>query len=158
MRKKSKNAGFLTVEVIVAVSIIVVSVLAAMSVTQKSISVSRQSLHVSQASFLLEEGAEVVRIVRDNSWSNISALNTNTTYYPTFSGGAWTLSTTPSMVGAFTRTVNIANVNRSVATDDIAETGNDDAGTKLITVTVSWTEGGTVINKTMSFHIMNIFS
>ena len=147
----------MTVEVIVAIAIIVLSVLAAMTVTQKSIYVSRQALHVSQASFLLEEGAEVTRILRDNAWSNISSLSTGTNYYPTFSG-TWTLSTTPSTVGIFTRTVTIANVNRDATTGDIAVSGVNDPGTKLITVIVSWTESGQTINKTLSFYIMNIFS
>ncbi|MFA5936945.1 MAG: hypothetical protein WC822_03645 [Candidatus Paceibacterota bacterium] len=161
MQKKIKNkkisGGFMMVEIIVAISIIIVSVLVAMSVTQKSVSVTRQSLHTSQATFLLEEGAEAVRIIRDNSWSDISNLSNAITYYPTFSG-TWTLSTSPSTIGIFTRTVNIANVNRDASTQDIAVSGTNDAGTKLITISVSWNEGGEVLNKTLSFYIMDIFS
>lgn len=157
MMKKSKNNGFLTVEIIVAVSILVVSVLAAMTVTQKSISVSRQALHVSEASFLLEEGAEVARILRDNAWSNISSLSVGANYYPTFSS-SWTLSSTPSTVGIFTRTVTVANVNRDPTSGDIAVSGANDPGTKLITITVSWNESGQNMNKTLSFYIMDIFS
>lgn len=145
------------VEVIVAISIIVVSVLAAMTVTQKSISVSRQALHTSQASFLLEEGAEVARILRDNAWSNISSLSSGTNYYPVFSG-TWTLSTTSSTVGIFTRTITVTSVNRDNTTADIATTGTNDPGTKLITVTVSWNESGQTMSKTLSFYIMDIFS
>ena len=153
-----KNRGFMTVEVIVAIAIIVVAVLAAMTVTQKSVSVSRQSLHVSQANFLLEEGAEVVRVLRDNAWSNISGLTDGTSYYPTFSTGSWTLSTTLSTVGIFTRTITVASVNRDATSGDISVSGTNDPGTKLITVTVSWNEGGQVMSKTLSFYIMNIFS
>ncbi len=146
------------VEVLVAVSIITLSVIAATAVAQKSVYVSRQALHVSQASYLLEEGAEAVRIVRDNGWSNLSALAPGTDYYPVFSGGTWTLSTTPATIGIFTRKINIANVNRDNATSDIAGTGTDDPGTKMFTVTVSWNEGGTSQSKTLSFYIMDIFS
>jgi len=156
--QKNFKKGFMMVEVIIAISIIVVSILAAMSVTQKSIYVARQSLHVSQATFLLEEGAEAVRIVRDNAWSNISSLTIGTDYYPTFSGGTWILSTTPSTIGIFTRKINMANVNRNVTTGDIASSGVNDSGTKLITITVSWTEGGVAMSKTLSFYIMDIFS
>jgi len=146
------------VEVIVVISIIVVSVLAAMSVTEKSIYVSRQALRIEQASFLLEEGAESVRIIRDNAWSNISLLNAGTDYYLTFSAGTWSLSTTPSTIGIFTRKINVSNVNRNTSTDDIASSGADDPETKLITIAVSWTDGGDTINKTLSFYIMDIFS
>ncbi len=145
------------VEVLVAVSIIVASVLGAMSVAGKSVSVSRQALHDIQASFLLEEGAEAVRILRDNSWGNISALSEETPYYPAFSG-TWTLSDTPSTVGIFTRTVSISPVNRDPATDDIADSGDDDPGTKLVTVTISWNEGGQSISKNLQFYVMDIFS
>jgi Tfp pilus assembly protein PilV len=155
--KKTTEKGFMMVEIVIAISIIVVSVLAAMSVTQKSISVSRQALHISQASFLLEEGAETVRIVRDNSWNNISSLTSATDYYPVFSN-SWVLATIPTTVGIFTRKVNVSNVNRDASTEDIASSGINDPGTKLITVTVSWTESGVVINKTLSFYLMDIFS
>jgi len=155
---KKISGGFMMVEVIVAISIIVVSVLAAMSVTQKSIFVSRQALHVKEASFLLEEGAESVRIIRDNSWNNIFALNVGTDYYLIFLGQTWTLSSTPSSVGIFTRKVNILNVNRNVSTDDIANLGTYDPGTKLTTITVSWVDGGETLSKTLSFYIMDIFS
>lgn len=158
MKKNSQIRGFMMVEVIMAISIIIVSVLAAMFVTQKSISVSRRALHTSQATFLLEEGAETVRIVRDNAWGNISGLTIDTNYYPTFSGSTWILSSTPNTVGIFTRTVRIANVNRDTITGDIASSGVNDAGAKLVTVTVSWTESGNIMSKTLSFYIMDIFS
>ncbi len=146
------------VEVIIVSSIIAVSVLAFMAVAQKSIYLSRQSLHTAQAVFLLEEAAESVRIVRDNAWANITALNTSTTYYPTFVGGTWTLSATPSTVGIFDRTVNIANVSRDDTTDDISSAGTSDDGTRRVTVTVSWQEGGETMTKTLSFYISDIFS
>ncbi len=147
------------VEVLVAAAIITASILAAMAVTQKAVFVSRQSFHATQAAFLLEEGAEAVRIARDNAWSNISSLTVGTNYYPTFSGGTWTLSTSSSTVGIFTRSVTIASVNRDNTTKDIISSGGTlDSGTKLVTVTVSWAEGGTTITKTLQFYIMDIFS
>ena len=144
------------VEVMVAVSIITVSVLAAMAVTEKSILVSRQALHASEASFLLEEGAEIMRILRDNSWSNISSLSASTLYYPVFSG-SWSVSSTPSSVGNFVRTVSVASVNRD-ASSDISSSGTDDPLTKLITINVSWEEVGQTVNKALSFYVMDIFS
>lgn len=145
------------VEVLIVSSIIVVSFLASIAVAQKSIIVSRQALHATQASFLLEEGAEVVRIMRDSNWVNITALSTSTVYYPTFLSNAWSLSATPNTVGIFTRTVDIDAVNRNASTQDIATSGNDDVGTRLVNITVSWNEGATTINKTLSYYISNIF-
>lgn len=148
----------MAIEILVAVSIISVSILLAMEVSQRSVYLSRQALHSTQAAFMLEEGAEVVRILRDNGWSNISALTPGANYYPAFAGGTWTLSAIPSTVGIFTRTAVISSVNRDNTTKDISPGGTDDPGTKLITITVSWTEGSVTITKTLPFYIMDIFS
>ena len=145
------------VEVIVAFSIMTISVIAAMQVAQKNISIAKQALRTTQAMYLLEEGAEAVRIVRDNAWTNISGLTNGTAYYPTFTGGTWTLSTTPNTIGEFTRTVTIASVKRDNTTQDISSTGTDDPGTKLVTITVTWTEGSTNLSKNIQFYITDIF-
>jgi len=148
----------MVVEVLIAASIITVAILATMTVAQKSIFISRQAFHATQAGFLLEEGAEAVRIFRDNNWTNISSLTIGANYYPAFSAGTWTLSATPNAVDIFTRAVSIANVNRDNTTKDIVNTGGTlDDGTKLITITVSWLEGGVIVTKTLQFYIMDIF-
>ena len=149
------------VEVLIAASIISVSVLVAMSVAQKSIYVSRQSFHTTQSSFLLEEGAEAIRISRDNAWSNISGLTNNVNYYPKFSNGTWSLTTnsTDGIVGIFTRTIRVADVNRDNTTKDIVASGGTvDTGTRLVTISVSWIEGGRTVTKTLKFYIADIFS
>ncbi len=157
-KKFSKKSGFLLVEVLVVSSILVIIVFISMSVAQKSIFVSRQSVNMTQASFLLEEGADVMRILRDQDWNNISGLDTGAIYYPVFSAGVWTLSLTPTNVDTFTRTIDIKNVSRDSLTSDISVSGNNDPNTKLINIIVSWQEGGEIITKTLSFYIMNIFS
>ena len=157
MKIARNNRGFMMVEVLVVASIITISMLAVMTVAQKSIQVSRQALRSVQAASLLEEGAEAVRINWDNSWDNISALLSATNYYPLFSGGTWTLSATPQTIGIFTRTVTAASVNRDDSTSDISESGSDDPGTKLITVTVTWPERGQTLSKSLPFYITDIF-
>lgn len=127
------------VEVLVAASIITASVLAALAVAQKSIYISRQAFHSSQAAFLLEEGGENARIARDNAWNNLSSLNTS------------------EQIGIFTRTVGVAAVYRD-GNGNLSEEGMSEDGTKLITVNVSWQEGGAMITKTLSFYLSDIFS
>lgn len=148
------------VEVMVAVAIVAASIFTCIFVSNRAVFIARQSVYTTQASFLLEEGAEVVRIVRDNAWTNISGLTVGTDYYPNFTGGTWTLSSTspnPSQTGIYTRTVAVAAVNRDNITADISATGTDDPGTKMVTVTVSWPEGGTTLSKSLKFYISNIF-
>lgn len=155
---RQKQKGGMMVEVLVAVAIITIAVLSATAVAQKSVAVSHQSTHNLQAAFLLEEGAEAVRVVRDDNWTNISNLTSGTTYYPTFSGGTWTLSTTVNTVDFFTRTVVFTDVNRDSTSGDIVSSGGvPDAGTKFVTVTVAWMEGTNNLSKTLSFYITNLF-
>lgn len=131
----------MVVEVLIATSIITVSILAATAVAQKSIYVSHQAFHVTQANFLLEEGGEFARIERDNAWDNITTLNSS------------------EQIGIFTRTIVASSVNRDNSSKDIVSTGGTlDSGTKLITVTVFWQEGGQTINKSLQFYLADIFS
>lgn len=156
-RRKILNKGSLMVEVIIVVSVIVASTLAALAVTQKSISLSRQSTNQAQAAFLLEEGAEGVRIIRDNAWSGISSSAVDTDYYLLFSSGTWTLSSSPSTVGIFTRKVVFSNAYRD-GSQDLASSGTSDDQARLVTITVDWLEGTKTMSKTLQFYIMDIFS
>src|SRR5690606_25583223 len=100
--------GFALIEILIASAIISASMFALLSVGQKSIELSRRALAKVQASFLLEEGAEVVKIVREGGWNAIEGFAAGTPYYPALSGNAWTLSEEPSMIGNFTRTVEFS--------------------------------------------------
>jgi len=162
MKKIFQKQGFMAIEILIAVSIITISILTIMTVAQKSVYVSRQTFHTTQSAFLLEEGAEAVRVLRDNAWTNLSGLTVNTNYYFKFSGGTWSTSTTAAdgIVGIFTRKVTFANVNRDANNNIVTSGGTLESPifSKLVTVTVSWGEGGTTITKTLQFYIINIFS
>ncbi len=163
MSRDSFERGFSLVEILVGSAIISTSLLAIIVVGGRSVVLSNRALHTYQASTLLEEGAESVRLVRDGAWSNISSLTAGTTYYPAFnsSTNTWTLSTTSSdgTVGQFTRSVVLSTVNRDSTTKDIVSSGgSSDTGTRLATVTVSWTESGVSVSKVLQFYISDIFS
>ena len=155
--KKHFKKGSMMVEIIVAAAIIAVSILASSAVAQKSIYLARQSLHQSEAAFLLEEGAEAIRIVRDNAWSGISGLTLSADYYLSFSGGTWVLSTTPSQVGIFTRKAVFSSAYRD-GNQNLVSSGTPDDQTRFVTVTVSWEEGGQTISKTLQFYLTDLFS
>lgn len=159
MRKFLKiKTGFALVEVIVAASIISVSLFSFVSVAQKSVELSKKALYSTEAGFLLEEGAEAVKMIRDGAWTNITSLSTSSTYYLSWSGSAWSLATTASNIGVFTRTVTIANVSRDANDDITTSGGTNDTGTKKITITVSYPYGASTTSKTLSFYISNIFN
>ena len=160
--KQNNKKGFSLIEVLIACAIISVSIFALMSASTKGIELSKQALRQTQASLLLEEGAEAVKSIRDDSWSNISSLNLNTNYYLTFSTGSnkWSLGTvaTPNIDSLFTRTIVFSAVNRD-SNDDIASSGTLDARTKKISVVVSWpVSGGITSTKDLSFYVSDIFN
>lgn len=154
------NKAFALVEVLIACSIFSIIAFSLISSTNKGINLSNVALRQVQASFLLEEGAESVKILRDNNWSNISGYTNNTNYYINFDNNTNTvsLSATPNNIdGFFTRTIVFEPVYRD-SSDDIAPSGTLDANTKKVTVTVSWLSGGVTLSKNLYFYIANIFN
>lgn len=157
---KNSNKGFSLVEVVVASAIISIITFAIVSAAQKGLALSQRALHQTQASYILEEGAEAVKTIRDANWTNISALTIGTTYYLSYNNttNTWSLSTTASTIDSFfTRKVQLSEVNRD-ANDDIASTGTVDTRTKKVDVIVSWLSSGITVSKTLSFYITDIFS
>ena len=158
-RAYAGEQGLSLVEIVIAAAIISVALVSIMQISGQSLVMSRQSVNIYTAATLLEEGAEAVRTVRDNGWSNISALSDATNYYPTFatSTNTWSLSASTSTVGNFTRTVVFSPVYRDLSYN-IATSGTAVTSIRLVTVTVSWKESIGTIAKTLSFYISDIFS
>ncbi|MBI2120992.1 MAG: hypothetical protein HYT94_05210 [Parcubacteria group bacterium] len=156
LRKRIKNMrGFGLIEMVVGVSVLAVSLVGIGAVAQRSLSLARQSLQETQANFLLEEGSEAVRFFRDTGWQNISGLSTTTTYYLAY-GSAWATTTTANKVdNIFTRNFTVSDVKRDT-NDDIASSGTYDAGTKKITVALSWSDGFGISTKAVQFYLTDI--
>lgn len=166
-----KNLGFTLIEVLVACSIISLSMFALMQTAENGIRLSNEALSKSQASLFLEEGAESVKSIRDNSWTTISNLNLNTPYHLFFNTTtkAWELNASTTNLsgcipsypidGVFDRTITFYSINRDATSGDIvSEGGNPDIGTKKVTISVTWNSRKVVISKSLSFYISNIFN
>ena len=118
-----------------------------------------------QAAYLLEEGIEAVRFIRDNSWSiYIDPLSTTTQYRLYFNGAFWEITATgqPLIDGVFDRILTIEDVyRRDLDSDIVASTSPDantfDPNTKYITVNVSWAEGISTSTMEMQTYFTNIF-
>ncbi len=63
-----KEKGFTFLEVIIAVFILVVGIVAAYLVSQTPIFYTQNSINRLTAAFLAQEGIEIVRNIRDNNW------------------------------------------------------------------------------------------
>lgn len=170
MKKINKNKGFLSVEMLVAFAIITTAIIATTSVAQNSIRLARQTLHMAQAADLLEEGAEMIHAVRDSSgrlwkpWgSPLSWISAGVVSCPTDSSdGPWqwwpTQTSQPSFcqVGIFTRTVVLGDVYRDGNGNIVSSGGNYDRFTRLVTITVTWSEEGMNKSKTLQFYINDL--
>ncbi len=154
--------GFSVIEIIIACAIISTSIFALVSSASKGVQLSNQALKQTQATTLLEEGAEAVKSIRDNLWTDISSLTVGTTYYLSFdtTTNKWSLSTTASTIDSiFTRTIVISAVNRD-SNDDITTSGGTlDARTKKVIINVSWkNSSNTITSKDLSFYMSDIFN
>ena len=161
MTKNKKNiTGFTLLEVVVATSIITVSLLSLVSVATVSFAVADEATKKIQASFLLEEGVEVMRVFRDSGWTaNIETLTDGVTYHYEFSAGDWRATSTNEIIDDFfERSFMLEGVYRD-SNDDITTSGGTlDSYTKKITVSVSWpTRRGTTTER-VSTYLTNMFN
>ena len=67
---KKKEKGFTFLEVIIALFVLVVGIVAAYLVSQTPIFYTQNSINRLTAAFLAQEGIEIVRNIRDTNWVN----------------------------------------------------------------------------------------
>jgi type II secretory pathway pseudopilin PulG len=157
MRNKN-NKGFGIAEIVVAVAIIALSIFGLLSVASVSLKTLRNNTANIQAAFLLEEGVEAVKILRDSGWSvNIVPLGAETNYYLAFNGATWKATTTNAFIdNLYERKFSVNEINRD-GNDDIAASGILDPNTKKITVFVSWLSNNGTTTKSISTYITKLF-
>jgi prepilin-type N-terminal cleavage/methylation domain-containing protein len=161
LKQKKFLYGFTLIEVMIASALVATVTITMLSFAQRGLGLSSRSLRQVQATLLMEEGAEAVKTIRDENWINISSLTLNTNYYLSYntSTNIWSLSTTANDIdGIFTRKVVINSVNRDSNDDIVASGGTTDAGTKKVTITVSWYSADGLNTKVLTLYIADIFS
>ncbi len=161
--QKRTFAGFGMIEVVVAVAIIAIAFTALFDVYSSYLRVQFANTRIVKASFLLEEGIEVVRLLRDTSWSsNIGNITVGTNYYFNWTGSAWQTTTTLQTVDTlYTRKVVFSNAYRDGTDRLVTSGGTLDSNTRGYTVTVTWptnlTGSGTT-SRQVSSYITNMFT
>ena len=151
--------GFSLIEAIVGISIFSIFIFSVMLASQLSQRTASESVRNIQTSFLLEEGVDTIKILRNTSWSaNIASLVFGTNYYFNYNGTTWVSSPANVYVdGIFERKFVLENVYRD-ASDDIASSGTLDVGTRKATVNVSWLGRSGTTTKNAVFYLTNLFS
>ncbi len=160
MKKTAKNKGFGLLEIAVGISIISLSVFSLTAVSSIALKLTEESARNTQASFLLEEGVESLKILRDSSWSaNIALLTPRTVHYLFFTNHNWQITSTNIYIdGIFERNFVIQNVNRDVNDDIVSSGGILDPDTKKITVSVLWRSRNGTTTQSVSAYITNLFN
>jgi len=148
------------VEVIIIIAVVSIALLALHELVAFNFDITSQGILYIKASLLAQEGTEVLRILKNQSWSSaIAPLTPGASYYPVFSNNLWSLQITPlaPIDGVFTRWVTIENVFRD-ANNDISSSGTLDPNTKKITVTLSWqvkNQARTIVIPTYLTNLLN---
>ncbi len=157
MKKKFFTQGFTLVEVLISSAIILAIVIALLAVHSMYLKTALGNAESIQASYLAEEGLEVVRFWRDSSWNGkIAPLSLNTAYGLSFSGSTWS-TTTSRTVGSFERSITVTAVMRNASSDIVSAGGSVDSDTLLITSSVSWSKGGATTTKSISTYLTNLY-
>lgn len=154
---KTNTKGFFLVEVLVSVFVVTTVIIFVLGSVYDTVGVTKRSLERTQAAFLLEENAEVLRFLRSSSWATISGLVEGTVYGIVWNGTVWSIATGAQTEEIYTRSFVCESVSRDAVTDTIVTTGGvDDPGTKLCTITVSWQTPSGSRNETLSLYLTNI--
>ena len=168
---KSSKHGFTLVEIIVGLAIfvsLVASVYGSVLLSNKAVAKASAKI---QAAFLLEEGVEAVRYLRNQSWStkipaagDPQCLNFDGINKFVFSSD---ITSCDLYDGKFRRTVQFTDVCRATkATGSDIDltitppscTGGDlDQKTKKVTVTVSWGQAPEAYSESINFYITNLY-
>lgn len=160
IRTRYNNKGFGLAEVVIAAGIIAAVIAALIATTNTFFKSSQSTTSDVKAGYLLEEGAEALKVMRDGGYTaNISSLSNNTSYYFSWNGSTWTTTTATSTIDSiFYRTLKLGAAYRD-ANSDLANSGTLDANTRKATITVAWFDQGkhSTSTKTLVTYISNIF-
>lgn len=161
-KKSPFSSGLILLEVVISVSILLIIFLSLIAVYNNYIKISLNNIPLIKSSYLLEEGVEAVKIMRDTSWSSkIAPITLDTNYYLVYDSGLATFDVTLTpenpIDSMYQRTIVFSSVFRD-SDDDIQSSGTLDPDTLKVTVTVSWYDGSTTTAKQLSTYITNMFS
>ncbi len=146
------TAGFTAVEIVVGVSLLSLIVVMSLLSVGQFLKTGRLLTEKTAAIFLAEEGLELVRFVRDNNWTNLSARTLNTPHYLSIGSPTIVYTNTPEIIGGFTRSFMVQNVFREPITGDIVASTTPgavaDSDSKYVTVQVMWGNPTTTVSLT----------
>ncbi len=138
MRISSK--GISIVEIIVAAAIISISVVGIVGAIQVYLKIVYQNTRETQAVLLLDETAEALQYLRDESFEdNFEEVNMGATYTIFWNGTGYDLATsTISLPYSMNRSIVFSEVERDSSDQIDTSGGTVDDGTILATIAITW--------------------
>lgn len=130
------------IELLVAITIIVVALVVLMQLYSFFIRTSGQNKKNLEATALAQEALEAARSVRDENWTNFASLSAEAAYHPAQTGppAKWSLTAGQETINGFTRQIVLSRVYRDANDDIVSSGGVEDSGTRKLTATVSWSD------------------
>lgn len=155
--KSKKNKGSGLIEIVISAGIILLVLTGLYNVHVYFLKTTIRNIDALKATFLMEEGVEAVKTIRDSGWPKISSLSLNTNYHLVFVNSDWATTTTASLIDDhFDRVFSIDQVYRDVNGNIISNGGSADSGSRKLTVSVSWRNGEATTTKSVVTYITNI--
>ncbi len=146
-------------EIVIGLSVITLFLFGVLAVARLSARLSQENANNIKAAFLLEEGTEALKILRDAGWTaNIASLAVASDYYFSFNNSQWQADASDVFIdGIFERKFRLENVYRD-GQDRIADSGSLDPNTKKVSLSVSWRQRSATTTKTISTYLTNLFN
>lgn len=134
-----KEAAQGLIEVIIAISLLSIVFTGSWQIMHDSFTSIHQEMVTLEAHYLVIEGLEGIRSIRDEDWNSII----DGTWHFRFDSGSGVLLLEPgeeTVSNIFTRRIEISSVRRNTITGKITEdpTWDYDPNTKLVEVVVQW--------------------
>jgi prepilin-type N-terminal cleavage/methylation domain-containing protein len=162
-KTKTKN-GVSLIEIIIASSIISITLLVLVSVYSSVARYSLSNIKVLKSTQLVEEGVEVLKYLRDSGYTNnIASLSNSTPYYlywdQNIYAGTWTATTSNILLeNRYSISFTLYPVNRDASFNVVSSGGSLDSSSRRAVVNVSFREGNSTTTKTTETYIFNIFN
>ncbi|MDB5204286.1 MAG: seg [Candidatus Taylorbacteria bacterium] len=161
---KNKNKGVSLIEIVIACSIISITLLVLVSVYSAVAKYSLSNVRTLKGTQLVEESVEVLHYLRDSGYArNIGALTNGTIYHlywdANVNSGSWTATTTNILLESrFQINVVLSQVSRDASFNVVSSGGTVDTGSRKATVSVSWKEGTSTTTKSAETYLFNTFN
>ena len=142
------------VEVLVGISIVAVTLIAIGFGVNAYVEARRELITETKSTYLVEEGYEIIRAIRDNDWNTIEALTTGTTYYLAVATTTIAISNSPEIIDSNYRRSFVPRAVYRNGSDDIVPSTTPgatvDAGSRQIDVSVAGPNGTTTLSAILS--------